>query len=111
MQALMWFEPQEEMERRLADRQPSSSRAVVRRLKGPQEEVRLVDISCQGCGFVAKCPPPVGAKVWLNLPGLETWAATVMWCDEERGGLRFERNLHPLVAQRYASQADPGLRS
>lgn len=110
MQVALRLEPESYDERRIGERHASSSKAVVRRLKCPQEEVRLVDISSQGCGFFSRMPLPVGARVWLSLPGLETWAATVAWFDGDRGGLTFDRHLHPLVAQRYASSIGGTLR-
>ena len=52
---------------------------------------------------------PIGARVWLGLPGLETWAEFVAWFEYVKGGLRFERPLHPLVAARFASNDEDGL--
>ena len=90
-------------DQRGARRQRSNMMAVVRQQKKPNETIHIVDISPEGCGFRCRWPIPVGARVWLGLPGLETWAATVAWFDDGKGGLRFERRLHPLVAARFAA--------
>jgi len=90
-------------EQRSARRHRSNMMAVVRQQKQPNETIHIVDISAEGCGFRSRWPMPIGARVWLGLPGLETWAATVVWFDGGQGGLRFERPLHPLVAERFAA--------
>ena len=90
-------------DQRGARRHRSNMMAVVRRQRQPDETIHIVDISADGCGFRCRWPIPVGARVWLGLPGLETWAATVAWFEDGKGGLRFERPLHPLVAERFAS--------
>jgi hypothetical protein len=43
----------------------------------------------------------VGTRVLLTLPGLEVWPATVVWFGDGRGGLKFDRPLHPAVAERF----------
>lgn len=91
-------------ERRRGRRHRSNMMAIVRQQKRPNETIHIVDISPEGCGFRSRWHVPVGARVWLGLPGLETWAATVAWFDDGQGGLRFERPLHPLVAERFASK-------
>ena len=90
-------------ERRGGRRHRSNMMAVLRQQKRPNEAIHIVDVSSEGCGFRSRLPMPVGARVWLGLPGLETWAATVVWFEDGKGGMRFERPLHPLVAARFAS--------
>lgn len=96
-------------ERRRGRRLRSNMMAIVRQRKRPNETIHIVDISPEGCGFRARWPMPIGARVWLGLPGLETWAAIVAWFEDGKGGLRFERPLHPLVAARFASNDEDGL--
>ena len=93
-------------ERRGGRRRRSNMMAVVRQQKRPNETIHIVDISPEGCGFRSRWPMPIGARVWLGLPGLETWSATVAWFEDGKGGLRFERPLHPLVAARFASNGE-----
>lgn len=97
-------------ERRGGRRHRSNMMAVVRQRKRPNETIHIVDLSSEGCGFRSRWPMPVGARVWLGLPGLETWAATVVWFEDGQGGMRFERPLHPLVAARFASKDEDGNR-
>jgi hypothetical protein len=77
-------------------------RASARQFKGATEEIRIVNISTDGCGFESRWPFVEGTLVWLALPGLESWAATVIWFREGKGGLQYSRPLHPAVAARYA---------
>jgi hypothetical protein len=88
--------------RRAAERKPAAVRATAREFKGAAVAIDLLDISTDGCGFAARWPFSIGARLWLGLPGLEPWAATVVWYDDGRGGLRFARPLHPCVVERYA---------
>lgn len=80
---------------RRAGRRRANLMAIMRRQKHANEAIQIVDISVDGCGFRSRRPVPVGARLWLGLPGLETWAATVAWFADGQGGLRFERPLHP----------------
>lgn len=77
--------------------------ASLRQRKLPQEMIQVMDISPVGCGFRSRWPFTVGTRVWLALPGLETWPATIVWYENDKGGLQFEKALHPSVADRYAS--------
>ena len=51
-----------------------------------------------------------GTRLLLNLPGLEVWLATVAWFEDGRGGLKFDRPLHPAVARRFAVPPDQSSR-
>jgi hypothetical protein len=90
--------------RRRKTRRKAATAAVFRRQQGQPEKITLFDLSPEGCGFDGIWPIQPGAQVWLRLPGLESWAAIVTWYDNGRGGLRFERPLHPAVAERFFSQ-------
>ena len=89
--------------RRAAERRSASARASAREFRGATTAIELTDISTQGCGFQSRWPFAIGARLWLALPGLEPWAATVIWCAGGRGGVAFARSLHPCVVERYAS--------
>jgi hypothetical protein len=91
-------------ERRHAERRPSVIRAVLRHFKRGAEFIDLTDISTDGCGFTSRWPFEAGTRVFLGLPGLEPWPGTVAWYEEGQGGVRFDRPLHPAVAQRFAAQ-------
>jgi len=88
---------------RRVKRHRANAMATVRQLKQPSEMIHVVDISPVGCGFRSRWPFFAGARVWLGLPGLESWPATVVWYEDGNGGMRFERPLHPLVAERFAA--------
>jgi hypothetical protein len=68
----------------------------------PSAPVTVVDLSTHGCGLevAGHCEP--GSRVWLKLPGLESWPARIVWAQGDRAGLSFDRPLHPGVVGRYA---------
>lgn len=101
MQVAASIETVEYSEGRTVPRRRANLMASLRQRKLPQEMIHVLDISPAGCGFQSRWPFVPGTRVWLALPGLETWAATIMWYENGKGGLRFEMPLHPLVAQRY----------
>jgi PilZ domain len=106
-QVLAYLEAGPEPERRGGSpRLRANALAVLRRQREPNEAIQIVDISPEGCGFRSRRQLQVGSRVWLGLPGLETWIATVAWFEDGKGGLRFERPLHPAVAERLASAMD-----
>jgi PilZ domain len=95
-------------ERRGGRRLRANVLAIMRQQKRPNEAIQIVDISVDGCRFRAHRPVPVGGRLWLALPGLDTWEATVAWFRDGQGGLRFERPLHPQVAARLAANGGDG---
>ena len=108
MQLSARIEPIETQDSRGAPRRPANLMASLRQRKAPPEMIQVMDISPVGCGFRSRWPFLAGTRVWLSLPGLETWPATVVWYADGRGGLQFENPLHPLVAERFASDAGQG---
>lgn len=107
MQVAAHIEPLEMRESRGTPRHRANLMASLRQRKAPPEMIQVLDISPAGCGFCSRWPFAVGTRVWLSLPGLETWPATVVWCEDGKGGLQFENALHPLVAERFASDIGP----
>jgi hypothetical protein len=103
MQVAARIETIEIQENRGTPRRRANQMASLRQRKLPPEMIQLIDISPSGAGFRSRWPFTVGNRVWLSLPGLETWPATIAWYEEGRGGLRFDSPLHPVVAERYAS--------
>ena len=90
-------------ESRSAPRRRANQMASLRQRKAPPEMIQVMDISRTGCGFRSRWPFMAGTRVWLGLPGLETWPATIAWYEDGKGGLEFDRALHPLVAERFAA--------
>jgi hypothetical protein len=64
--------------------------------------VVVVDLSTHGCGIEVAGHCEVGARVWLKLPGLESWSSRIAWAEGSRAGLSFDRPLHQAVVDRYA---------
>ena len=96
-------EPASQPEGRRTPRWRANLMASLRQRKQPPEMIQVSDISPAGCGFRSRWPFTCGTRVWLCLPGLETWPATVVWYEDGRGGLQFENQLHPLVAERFSA--------
>ena len=68
----------------------------------PGAPVVVVDLSTHGCGIEVAGHCEVGSRVWLKLPGLESWPSRIMWAQDDRAGLSFDRPLHQAVVDRYA---------
>lgn len=90
-------------ERRERRRDGASTSAIARQTNYRPMPIELKDISNHGCGFESHCMFDPGARVLLTLPGLEVWPATVTWWRDGRGGLSFNKPLHPAVAERFAA--------
>ena len=84
-------------------RRPVSIGAGLRANDRPSSSVIVVDLSTHGCGIEATCHLEPGARVWLKLPGLESWPARIAWSEDGRGGLAFDRALHQAVVERFGS--------
>jgi hypothetical protein len=67
--------------------------------------VRVVDLSIDGCRVEANGALVPGSWVWLNLPGLESLYAQIIWWHDCYGGLEFDPPLHPTVLNRLADPA------
>jgi hypothetical protein len=96
------FERYEIGNRRTAERRRAVTRALVKQPRSRPLAIELSDISSQGCGFASPCSLAPGARVLLDLPGLEIWPAIVIWWRDGQGGLSFCRPMHPAVARRFA---------
>lgn len=69
----------------------------------PAVQIAVTDLSCGGCGIEIGTHLEEGVRVWLKLPGLESWPCRVAWAQDGRAGLSFDNPLHPAVVERYAS--------
>jgi hypothetical protein len=103
-----YLDSSSEHERRGGPRIRANAIAMMRRQKESNEAIQIVDISPEGCGFRSGRPVAIGSRVWLGLPGLDTWVATVAWFKDGTGGLRFERPLPPALAARLAAATEGG---
>jgi len=95
------LERKSDYDRRQAVRQTVSIGAGLRADDRPASGIAVVDLSTHGCGIEASCHLEVGARVWLKLPGLESWPARIAWAQHGRAGLAFDRPLHDSVVARY----------
>ena len=69
----------------------------------PSTPVTVFDLSPGGAGIeTGEAFVEPGMRVWLKLPGLQSWAARVAWSEGGRTGLSFDSPLHPAVVERYA---------
>jgi hypothetical protein len=95
------------LERGVANDQRRYARVAVHvsaglvRQERPTTHIIVTDLSSGGCGFELDSHVDVGARVWLKLPGLESWCSRVVWFQDGRGGLAFDRPLHQAVVDRY----------
>ena len=85
---------------RAAQRKPVSIRATLRRQGEPKFNANVADLSESGFRVESHYLIPMGAQVWLTLPGLAAIPATVAWSSGHSLGCRFETPLHPAVLER-----------
>jgi hypothetical protein len=91
-----------EYDRRRFARSPVQIGAGLRGDDRPATPVAVYDLSTGGAGIEAAIHLESGMRVWLKLPGLQSWPARVAWSDGARAGLAFDTPLHPAVVERYA---------
>ena len=90
-------------DRRRFIRHPVSVGAGLAAASGrPGAPVTVVDLSTHGCGIEVSSHCEVGSRVWIKLPGLESWPSRIAWAQDDRAGLSFDRPLHQAVVDRYA---------
>jgi hypothetical protein len=76
-------------ERRRADRAPVDLEARVRELGNEGCEARVLNISATGFMAETTTEFPVGARIWLIMPGRERANALVRWSEGDRIGAEF----------------------
>ena len=106
MEVFARMEPGVGEPKRADQRLRASTVATLRREQESRQTIEIVDIAAGGCGFLSDWQIQPGTRIWLGLPGLESWPATVAWSVNCRGGLKFDRPLHPAIAERFAAQAE-----
>lgn len=85
---------------RRADRKPVAIRASMRRQGESKFNADVADLSESGFRVQSHYAIPMGAQVWLTLPGLAAIPAIVAWSSGHSLGCRFESPLHPAVLDR-----------
>lgn len=67
----------------------------------PSSPIMVVDLSTGGCGIETELHLECEMRVWLKLPGLESWPCRVVWSADGRAGLAFDRPMHQAVVGRF----------
>ena len=57
-------------------------------------DVRVLDLSRDGCRVTPAGSLVEGAQAWLKLPGIEAIGCSVVWIEAEDAGFAFHRRLH-----------------
>lgn len=97
--------PMAEATPRAAARKAVSIRAVMRRQGESKFDANVADLSESGFRVTSHYAIPMGAQVWLTLPGLAAVPAIVAWSSGHSLGCRFETPLHPAVLDRVIAAA------
>ena len=99
-----WSSPRRLRDRKSA-RQPVDMSAALRQRGASGVSVRVVDLSEHGFRAATHLELPLGMDVWLRLPGLEPYHATVAWQEGHYIGCAFERPLHGAVLDMIVRKA------
>lgn len=82
---------------RINERVPLMAEVSIRRLGKANYRVTVYDLSLDGCRVEFVEAPRTGEHVLIRFEGLEILEAEVCWVEAYRGGLRFEKSIHPAV--------------
>jgi len=99
-----WHRPVKRHERK-SSRRPVDMSAGLRQRGASGVSVQVVDLSAHGFRVASHLELPIGTDVWLRLPGLEPYHATVAWQEGHYIGCAFERPLHPAVVDMIVRRA------
>ncbi len=99
-----WHRPVTKRERK-SSRLAVDMNAGLRQRGASGVSVRVVDLSAHGFRVASHLELPIGTDVWLRLPGLEPYHATVAWQEGHFIGCAFERPLHPAVVDMIVRRA------
>ena len=84
---------------RAAERVPIELGAGLRQRGAAGVSVQVMDLSTDGFRAATHLELAIGTDVWLRLPGLEPYHATVAWTKGHFIGCAFERPLHTAVLE------------
>lgn len=99
-----WSPPVRQRERK-SRRVAVDMSAALRQRGASGVSVQVVDLSSHGFRAATHLELPMGSDVWLRLPGLEPYHATVAWQEGHMIGCAFERPLHPAVLDMIVGKA------
>jgi len=90
---------------RKSRRLPVDMGAALRQRGASGVSVRVLDLSEHGFRAATHLELPIGMDVWLRLPGLEPYHATVAWQEGHFVGCAFDRPLHVAVVEMIVKKA------
>lgn len=99
-----WHKPKHVRERK-SQRVAVDMSAALRQRGASGVSVRVLDLSQHGFRAATHLELPIGTDVWLRLPGLEPYHATIAWQEGHYIGCSFERPLHPAVVDMIVRKA------
>ena len=99
-----WHSPQQVRQRK-SPRVNVDMSAGLRQRGASGISVRVLDLSPEGFRAATHLELAIGTDVWLRLPGLEPYHATVAWQEGHFIGCAFERPLHPAVLDMIVRKA------
>ena|SRR5687768_1997610 len=94
-----WLVPTLAGDRRWVRRVACRTSATFRERQRTYLDVEVVNLSTHGCAVRSAEIPTVGTHCWIILPTLESWYASVAWCNDGFFGLDFSEPLHRAVAE------------
>lgn len=74
------------------------------RFQKTDQQVNIVDLNAHGCGFETRWSIPSGLSATLHICGLEPWRGTIIWSENGRSGMAFDRPFHSAVAARLTGR-------
>jgi hypothetical protein len=89
--------PDNQPERRRANRTALRLRATVRDSNHTKAKARVIDMSTHGCRIECSTAVSDDSRIWLSISGLETQHCRVVWHCNEFAGLEFEKPLSEAV--------------
>jgi hypothetical protein len=84
-------------ERRDSERAPVAIIAMLRRQGRTAYQVKLRDLSRNGCRAETLSRIIIGDHVWVTIPGFTAIEGTVRWTDKINFGIEWEKRIHPSV--------------
>ena len=84
-----------ERRKRPSERVTLSAEVTMRPLGRAKYQVRIHDLSLEGCRVELAERPERGERVLVNFAGLNVLEASVCWIKGQLAGLSFDRPIHP----------------
>lgn len=92
---------------RRTKRTPIRGTVRLKRSGRRRHDLRIFDLSTEGCRVEFLDRPAIDEIVWVKLDGIETLEARVRWTEGFVGGLRFSKTLHPAVLGLHLASYTP----